>query len=227
MNRANAVKEALVEKYKLDPNRFAVDGLGWDRPADPNDPYEPRQEPPRGDQGLSRRRNSRPAHAPHAPTRTGDAIRGPRDAGYEHRARAVARTRRVRRRTPAPPPARRRRGPAAAVRARAVRAPPRDPSLAGRPVRRAVPRRCACGIWWWLTRGETARSGSSAPAILPSPRETFADFHSLWFDRALTRNTLCQPAARRAGLRPGRRWSACRWASSAAASAAWTPSSPR
>ena len=36
--RANAVKEALIEKYKLDPNRFAVDGLGWDRPADPNDP---------------------------------------------------------------------------------------------------------------------------------------------------------------------------------------------
>ena len=38
MNRANAVKEALVNKYKLDPNKFAVDGLGWDRPADPTDP---------------------------------------------------------------------------------------------------------------------------------------------------------------------------------------------
>ncbi|MBI4580139.1 MAG: OmpA family protein [Planctomycetes bacterium] len=37
LNRANAVKEALVEKYKLDPNQFAVEGLGWDRPADPND----------------------------------------------------------------------------------------------------------------------------------------------------------------------------------------------
>ncbi len=38
MNRANAVKEALVKKYNLDPNKFSVDGLGWDRPADSNDP---------------------------------------------------------------------------------------------------------------------------------------------------------------------------------------------
>jgi outer membrane protein OmpA-like peptidoglycan-associated protein len=35
LNRANAVKEALLRKYPdLDPNRFAVEGLGWDRPAD-------------------------------------------------------------------------------------------------------------------------------------------------------------------------------------------------
>jgi outer membrane protein OmpA-like peptidoglycan-associated protein len=39
LNRANAIKEALLEKYKeLDPNRFAVEGVGWARPADPNDP---------------------------------------------------------------------------------------------------------------------------------------------------------------------------------------------
>lgn len=38
LNRANAVKEALVSKYKLDPNRFAVDGRGWDVPADRTDP---------------------------------------------------------------------------------------------------------------------------------------------------------------------------------------------
>src|SRR5271165_259307 len=38
-NRANAIKEALIHKYPgLDPNRFNVDGVGWDRPADPNDP---------------------------------------------------------------------------------------------------------------------------------------------------------------------------------------------
>jgi NitT/TauT family transport system substrate-binding protein len=37
LNRANAVKEALVAKYNLDPNKFAVDGVGWDRPADPGD----------------------------------------------------------------------------------------------------------------------------------------------------------------------------------------------
>ena len=38
MNRANAVKEALVRKFQLDPNQFSVDGRGWDVPADPNDP---------------------------------------------------------------------------------------------------------------------------------------------------------------------------------------------
>ena len=37
-NRANAVKQALVEKYKIDPNQLNVRGMGWDRPADPNDP---------------------------------------------------------------------------------------------------------------------------------------------------------------------------------------------
>jgi NitT/TauT family transport system substrate-binding protein len=38
LNRANAVKQELVQKYKLTPNQFAVNGLGWDRPADANDP---------------------------------------------------------------------------------------------------------------------------------------------------------------------------------------------
>jgi ABC-type nitrate/sulfonate/bicarbonate transport system substrate-binding protein len=38
LNRANAVREALVNKYNMDPNRFAASGMGWDRPADPNDP---------------------------------------------------------------------------------------------------------------------------------------------------------------------------------------------
>lgn len=36
-NRAAAVKEALVNKFKLDPNQFNVEGMGWDRPADVND----------------------------------------------------------------------------------------------------------------------------------------------------------------------------------------------
>ncbi len=35
--RANAVKEALVKKFKLNPNQFAVEGIGWDRPADRGD----------------------------------------------------------------------------------------------------------------------------------------------------------------------------------------------
>jgi NitT/TauT family transport system substrate-binding protein len=37
--RANSVKEALVNKYKtLQPNQFTAAGMGWDVPADENDP---------------------------------------------------------------------------------------------------------------------------------------------------------------------------------------------
>jgi NitT/TauT family transport system substrate-binding protein len=36
--RANAVKEDLVNKYKMNPNQFVVAGYGWDKPADPKDP---------------------------------------------------------------------------------------------------------------------------------------------------------------------------------------------
>ena len=36
--RAGSVKESLVGKYEFDENRFAVDGVGWDRPADPEQP---------------------------------------------------------------------------------------------------------------------------------------------------------------------------------------------
>ena len=38
LNRANAVKDALVQQYKLDPNQFSVEGVGWARPADAGDP---------------------------------------------------------------------------------------------------------------------------------------------------------------------------------------------
>jgi len=38
LNRANAVKEALVKNYDLQPNQFVVAGFGWDQPADPKDP---------------------------------------------------------------------------------------------------------------------------------------------------------------------------------------------
>jgi len=36
--RAEAVKESLVKKFDLDPNRFTVLGIGWKRPADPTQP---------------------------------------------------------------------------------------------------------------------------------------------------------------------------------------------
>jgi NitT/TauT family transport system substrate-binding protein len=38
LERANAVKKALVEKYKFDPNKFHVEGKGWNQPSDPEDP---------------------------------------------------------------------------------------------------------------------------------------------------------------------------------------------
>lgn len=38
LNRAEAVKRALVDKYKFDPKKFVVEGSGWDKPADPSNP---------------------------------------------------------------------------------------------------------------------------------------------------------------------------------------------
>ena len=42
-------------------------------------------------------------------------------------------------------------------------------------------------LWWLATRG-TPEERIFSPSILPSPVETVDSFHSLWFDRALTRN---------------------------------------
>jgi NitT/TauT family transport system substrate-binding protein len=38
--RAAAVKNELIRQFEFDDNRFAVDGLGWERPADPDRPGE-------------------------------------------------------------------------------------------------------------------------------------------------------------------------------------------
>ncbi len=38
MDRAEAVKRALVQKYKFEANKFTADGLAWDEPADPDEP---------------------------------------------------------------------------------------------------------------------------------------------------------------------------------------------
>jgi ABC-type nitrate/sulfonate/bicarbonate transport system permease component len=46
------------------------------------------------------------------------------------------------------------------------------------------------GLWWFVTRGEPEQRLVPPSKGLPSPRETFASFPSLWFDRELTRNTL-------------------------------------
>ena len=38
LDRAKAVRQELVKQFELDEGRFAVDGLGWDRPADDDQP---------------------------------------------------------------------------------------------------------------------------------------------------------------------------------------------
>jgi ABC-type nitrate/sulfonate/bicarbonate transport system permease component len=45
-------------------------------------------------------------------------------------------------------------------------------------------------IWWYLTNGPPEERIISPSKGLSSPAETFGSFHSLWFDRALTRNLL-------------------------------------
>lgn len=37
-NRAEAVKRALVDKYKFDPEKFVIEGQGWDKAADASQP---------------------------------------------------------------------------------------------------------------------------------------------------------------------------------------------
>jgi len=36
--RAEAIKRALIDKFKFDPNKFSIAGKGWDVPADPSAP---------------------------------------------------------------------------------------------------------------------------------------------------------------------------------------------
>mgnify|MGYP001825914714 CR=1 FL=1 len=38
VDRAEAVKKALVQKYKFDANKFTSEGKAWDEPADPDEP---------------------------------------------------------------------------------------------------------------------------------------------------------------------------------------------
>jgi outer membrane protein OmpA-like peptidoglycan-associated protein len=38
LNRANSVKQAVIEQFKLDANKFNVEGFGWDVPSDTTDP---------------------------------------------------------------------------------------------------------------------------------------------------------------------------------------------
>lgn len=45
-------------------------------------------------------------------------------------------------------------------------------------------------LWWWVTRQAIPEERTFSPTQLASPTETFSTFKSLWYDRALTRNTM-------------------------------------
>lgn len=40
LQRANAVKQMLVREYKFDPNKFVVEGMGWEEPFDTANPLD-------------------------------------------------------------------------------------------------------------------------------------------------------------------------------------------
>ena len=52
-----------------------------------------------------------------------------------------------------------------------------------------VPVVLGLAVWWALTSGQ-AEERVLSPVILPSPGEVVASFHSLWFDRALSRSVV-------------------------------------
>ena len=73
---------------------------------------------------------------------------------------------------------------------------------------------CCFGVWHVADPGRARRADSKPGACCPAPANIY-QFHSLWFDRALTRNMFAslQRVALGSGWR--RRWE-CRWASCAA-----------
>ena len=70
LRRANAVKQALLRKFPtLAAEPVHDGGMGWDRPADPNDREQPRQEPARRDQSVSARSEVTAVSSRHATLR--------------------------------------------------------------------------------------------------------------------------------------------------------------
>ena len=174
-----------MQKYPdLDPNRFNVDGVGWDRPADPSDPINHDQEPAGRDQGAHGRKSDLSTPAGHEQVGRGQLM--------------------ARSETEQPKPSlgnpmlTRGFGPPAAAGSSATSGLCAQLFLG---LREQAPRWqvvvigllgvAGClALWWFVTRGEPEERIISPSKGLPSPWETFASFHSLWFDRGLTRNLL-------------------------------------
>lgn len=62
-----------------------------------------------------------------------------------------------------------------------------QPSLMARMVAGSLCVLMLLGLWAFLTKGKPEER-ILPPGVIDSPGETFASFHSLWFDRELTRN---------------------------------------
>lgn len=62
------------------------------------------------------------------------------------------------------------------------------PTLLGRAIAGGICLLVLFAVWAILTAGESSESRIVSSNVLPSPGETFRSFHSLWFDRELSRN---------------------------------------
>ena len=224
-NRAKAVKQALVEKFKAGPQpRSRCEGMGWDKPADPDDPnnqtknrrVEVKVYPAESRRQVATRRAggvstpvscNRGADAPGSPSRSSHARQSPHSP---RRSRAAGGRHRPHHRGPAP----QRPGPA-----------PRNPPLADGRLRLLCLAVCF-GLWWFVTRGGPDGERIISRVRPAQPGRDVRELPQPVVRPRLTRNTLVT-LKRVVSASAWPPWSGCRWASCAAASAASTPSSCR
>jgi ABC-type nitrate/sulfonate/bicarbonate transport system permease component len=207
LNRANAVKEALVNKYPLDPEPIqrGRNGLG---PAGQSSVIRTTMRKTAGlkSRSIQRRRVARfvsgeslenlisPVNRRRFP-RT--RHRSPNEPRPTRRPRCVSlnRTKSANKRAPTEPndPIGEKPLPPESVAARPARDwfSLRQPASLLQSVTLGTAMIVAVfAIWWFLTNGDSPEERIVSPAILPGPGETLKSFPELWFDRALLRNTI-------------------------------------
>lgn len=65
-----------------------------------------------------------------------------------------------------------------------------EPTWLGKLLMAALSLGSLLALWVFVTRGAIPEARIVSPTTLGSPEEVFGSFHTLWFDRALTRNLL-------------------------------------